>query len=284
MNVKNILVHYKTILKQNRFETYSLDVEVLLMRCTGFSKTEIYLNVDYELTDKQFMEFQKFFNKRLKKEPIAYIIGMCEFMGIDFFLNEHTLIPRPDTEILVEKAIEIINCNNVKSVLDIGTGSGAIAISIAKYCKECEVIGVDINDKAIEKAKYNATHNNITNVSFLESDIFSALTSENTEFKKFDMIISNPPYIRTSEIDELDENVKNYEPLLALDGGEDGLIFYREIVKNSKNYLKKGGHILFEIGYDQANCLFSILEQYEFKNINVLKDLAGLDRVVFANL
>lgn len=275
--IKNILIEYKKILKENNFDTYSLDVEVLLMEVTGFTKTQLYLNTEYVLKPKEYENFKNFFNRRLKNEPIAYIIGRCEFMGMDFWLNNHTLIPRPDTEILVEKAIEIINQNNFKNVLDIGTGSGAIAISLAKYCNT-SVTALDINDKALEMAKKNALLNKIENIDFIQSNIFENVNN------KYDVIVSNPPYIKTEDIKSLDENVKDYEPILALDGGKSGLIFYEEITNNAIKYLNKGGYLMFEIGYDQAQDVKSIMENNKFYNITILKDLSGLDRVIFANI
>lgn len=273
--INEIFLKYKNILKEQNFETYSLDVEVLLMNVTGFSKTQLYTNTEYLLSLEEFQKFQNFFDRRLKKEPIAYIIGMCEFMGLDFLLNNHTLIPRPDTEILVEKAIQIINEKNFKSGLDIGTGSGAIAISILKYCPNIQMTATDINKNAIFKAKENAEKNKVLDrISFIESGLFQNVT------EKFDIIISNPPYIKTNVIHQLNENVKNYEPKLALDGGEDGLIFYKKITSKANEYLAENGFIMYEIGYDQAEDVTQILIENNFTNIEVLKDLAGLDRVI----
>ncbi len=275
--IKDIFIEYKKILKENNFDTYSLDVEVLLMNVTGFSKTQLYLNTDYTLKTEEYEKFKKFFNRRLKNEPIAYIIEKCEFMGMDFLLNNHTLIPRPDTEILVEKAIEIINKNNFNNALDIGTGSGAIAISLAKYCN-INVTALDINNKAIEMAKKNASINKVKNIEFIQSDIFEKINN------KYDIIVSNPPYIKTEDIKTLEKNVKDYEPILALDGGKSGLIFYEKITNNAIKYLNKNGYLMFEIGYDQAKEVKNIMENNNFYNITVLKDLSGLDRVVFANI
>ena len=275
--IKDIFIEYKKILKENNFDTYSLDVEVLLMNVTGFSKTQLYLNTDYTLKTEEYEKFKKFFNRRLKNEPIAYIIEKCEFMGMNFLLNNHTLIPRPDTEILVEKAIEIINKNNFNNALDIGTGSGAIAISLAKYCN-INVTALDINDKAIEMAKKNANINKVKNIEFIQSDIFEKINN------KYDIIVSNPPYIKTQDIKTLEKNVKNYEPILALDGGKSGLIFYEKITNNAIKYLNKNGYLMFEIGYDQAEDVKNIMENNNFYNTTVLKDLSGLDRVVFANI
>lgn len=277
--IKEILIKYKSILKEKGFETYSLDCEILLMNVTGFNKINIYTNLDYELSDEQFKKFLKYFERRLKNEPIAYIIGKCEFMGIDFLLNEHTLIPRPDTEILVEKVISIINENKFKSVIDIGTGSGAIAISIAKYCEGIKVFALDINKGALLKAKENSSLNmTLDKISFIESDLF-----ENV-YDKFDIIVSNPPYIRTKDILLLDENVKEYEPTLALDGGEDGLIFYQRIIKDANNFLNTGGYLAFEIGHDQSKDVENLMKINGFLNINILKDLSGFDRVIFGNI
>ena len=277
--IKEILIKYKSILKEKGFETYSLDCEILLMNVTGFNKINIYTNLDYELSDEQFKKFLKYFERRLKNEPIAYIIGKCEFMGIDFLLNEHTLIPRSDTEILVEKVISIINENKFKSVIDIGTGSGAIAISIAKYCEGIKVFALDINKGALLKAKENSSLNmTLDKISFIESDLF-----ENV-YDKFDIIVSNPPYIRTKDILLLDENVKEYEPTLALDGGEDGLIFYQRIIKDANNFLNTGGYLAFEIGHDQSKDVENLMKINGFLNINILKDLSGFDRVIFGNI
>ncbi len=274
--IKDILIKYKKILKENNFETYCLDVEVLLMNVTNFNKTNLYLNTEYILKDEQFEKFENFFNRRLKNEPIAYIIGKCEFMGIDFLLNKHTLIPRGDTEILVEKAIEIIKENNFKNVIDIGTGSGAIAISLAKYCN-VNVDALDINIEALNMAKKNATLNNVK-VNFIQSNLFENVNN------KYDVIVSNPPYIKTDVIQTLEKNVKDYEPILALDGGKSGLDFYEKITNNVYKFLNNGGYLMFEIGYDQAEQVKKIMENNNFSNINILKDLAGLDRVIFGNI
>ncbi|WP_317367887.1 peptide chain release factor N(5)-glutamine methyltransferase [uncultured Tyzzerella sp.] len=275
--IKDMLIEYKKILKDNNFDTYYLDVEVLLMAVTNFNKTQLYLNSDYVLKEEEIKKFENFFNRRLKNEPIAYIIGKCEFMGMDFLLNNHTLIPRPDTEILVEKTIEIIKEYKFKTVLDIGTGSGAIAISLANYCN-INIDALDVNDKALDMAKKNAKLNNVKNINFIQSNIFENVTN------KYDIIVSNPPYIKTEIIKTLETNVKDYEPMLALDGGNSGLIFYEKITNNAFKYLNKNGYLLFEIGHDQAEEVKQIMEINNFCNITVLKDLSGLDRVVFGKI
>lgn len=275
IKIKEIFLKYKNILKEKNFETYSLDVEVLLMEVTGFSKPQLYINTEYVLSNEEFNKFEEFFIRRLKKEPIAYIIGKCEFMGLDFYLNNDTLIPRADTEILVEKAIETINKNNLKTGLDIGTGSGAIAISILKYCENMKMTAIDINENVILKAKENAEKNQVLDrILLIKSDLFENIC------EKFDIIVSNPPYIKTDVIEELEDNVKKYEPKRALDGGEDGLIFYKKITEKAKDYLNEKGYLIYEIGYDQAEDVKKIMIENNFENIKILKDFAGLDRVV----
>ena len=275
LKIKEIFLKYKNILKEKNFETYSLDIEVLLMEVTGFSKIKLYTNTEYCLKKEEFEKFEYFFKRRLKNEPIAYIIGKCEFMGLEFNLNSDTLIPRPDTEILVEKAIDIIKNKNLKKCLDIGTGSGAIAISIAKYCNEILMTAIDINENAILKATENAQKNGVLNkINFLKSNLFEKIN------EKYDIIVSNPPYIKTNLIEQLEENVKKYEPRRALDGGQSGLIFYEKITKNCKDFLNENAYIIYEIGHDQAEEVKKIMLENNFINIEILKDLAGLDRVI----
>lgn len=277
LTIKEIFLQYKPLLKLKNIETYSLDVDVFLMNVTGFSKADLYVKYDYKLTEEQFDLFKSFFKRRLKNEPVAYIIGMCEFMGLKFFLNKDTLIPRPDTEILVETAIDFIKKEKLLTGLDIGTGSGAIAVSILKYCQNVKMVACDINQNALDKAFENASYNNVLeNMEFVQSNIFENIN------QKFDFIISNPPYIKTDEIKKLSSNVKDFEPLIALDGHSDGLFFYNAIIKELHLYLKKGGYVFFEIGHDQADDVISILNSYNFSNITLLKDLSALDRVVFA--
>jgi release factor glutamine methyltransferase len=215
--------------------------------------------------------------KRSTKIPLQHITGKQEFMGLDFFVNEHTLIPRQDTEVLVETLIEEAKKYNEKrlNILDICTGSGCIGISIAHFFKESNVCAVDISEDALLVALKNKELNHVENINFLKSDLFSSLDNE-----KFDIIVSNPPYIRTMEIEKLMEEVKIHEPFIALDGKEDGLYFYREITKKSVKYLKDGSSLMYEIGFDQAKDVSDILVENGFKNIKVIKDLPGHDRVV----
>ncbi len=275
--VHDILTFGKSYLKSANIDSYSIDSEVLLMKALNFSKIQLFTKDNYVLSPKEKKLYFDLLEKRNQLMPVQYIVGTCEFMGLDFDVNSSTLIPRGDTEILVEYAIDMINQNNYKAILDIGTGSGAIAISIAKYCKNTKITAVDISTGALEMAKSNAEKNAVLDrIQFTESNLFENINS------KFDVIVSNPPYIRTDVIPTLMPQVKDYEPVTALDGGIDGLDFYKDIISNAKNYLNKKGMLIFEIGYNQSNDVSELLKQQNFSNIKTLKDLAGLDRVVTA--
>jgi len=275
--LKDVLKNAKLLLKNKGIDTYSIDSEVLLMHTIGFNKVELFTKDDYLLKDEEIKKYNELISKRILFEPVQYLTGKCEFMSIDFVVNKNTLIPRPDTEIVVENAIEFINKNNYKNIIDIGTGCGAIAISIAKYCSNTAVTAVDISEYALDTAKQNALNNNVYDkIKFVKSNIFSNIND------KYDVIISNPPYIESNIVQTLEPQVKNFEPIVALDGGKDGLYFYNKISNNAYKYIKNGGMIFFEIGYNQANSVFNILAKNNFKDIKIIKDLSDNNRVVFA--
>lgn len=240
---------------------------------------------EYELTDYEVNEYLKLISKRADKMPVQYILNNCEFMSLPFYVDENVLIPRPDTEILVEMAIDYfvdnVNSNNNNIAIEIGSGSGCIPISIAYYVKNINIISADISRNAIEISKRNAKTNNVEhNITFIESNLFDKIPDELKG--NIDAVISNPPYIESAELMELGDNVINYEPLNALDGGNDGICFYREIVKNSKEYLKANGALFFEIGYNQTESVTKLLEGNNFEVINIMKDLSGINRAVYA--
>ena len=207
---------------------------------------------------------------------MAYITGSKEFMGLDFKVNEHTLIPRPETELLVEHITRVYKEKPSLSILEIGVGCGCISIAIAKELKNANIIGVDISEKALDVAKENLIKHEVEDrVKFIFSDLL--LSVENMDF---DIIVSNPPYIRTKDLDNLQKDITMYEPLKALDGGEDGLYFYRKIIRESASHLNRKGLLILEIGHDQAEDVMKIMEDNEYYGIRTFKDLAGLDRVV----
>lgn len=251
------------------------DAWMLLEMAAKIDRNYYYMHMDDEITKEQLEEYEWVLKKRSEHIPLQYIVGETEFMGLPFKVNSSVLIPRQDTETLVEEALKVAKPG--MKVLDMCTGSGCIIISILHYGKELEGYASDISRHAINVAKENAKLNHIA-ISFQTGDLFDHIKG------KYDMIVSNPPYIRTEEITKLMPEVQNFEPFDALDGKEDGLFFYRRIVEQAGDYLNPGGHLLFEIGYDQGQDVSELMEQAGFKNVRVIKDLAGNDRVVTGGL
>lgn len=272
MNVKEAVQEVRKKLAESNTDTPLLDAQLIVGNAAGMTRVQILTYPDKELNENEICKINEMCSERIKHKPMQYILGVCEFMGLDFKVNSHTLIPRGDTEILVERAIEIVKKNTYNSVLDIGTGSGAIAVSIAKYTNT-HVDAVDISEGALKTAIENGSNNGV-NVNFFKSDLFSEVN------EKYDIILSNPPYIEKDVIETLEPDVKDYEPLSALDGGNDGLDFYRRIINDIDSYINKNGCVIFEIGYNQGDKVSKLLSEKGFENISVEKDLSGLDRVV----
>lgn len=247
------------------------------------------------LQDNNCESYFQLIERRAAGEPLQYITGSQEFMGFPFNVCPDVLIPRHDTETMVEDAVELINkgtlrgeeyvkAQALKDVLDLCCGSGAIGISIAKLCEKTKVTCSDISEEALKVAEQNAQVNGAKSVKFEKSDMFSAFNGKLGK-KKFDFIISNPPYIQSSVIPTLQREVRDYEPMMALDGGEDGLDFYRRIAAEAAGYLHKDGIIMMEIGFDQGEAVTGLLEKTgAFTKIKCLKDLAGKDRIVVGSL
>lgn len=274
-------IGYET-LKLSDIDSYAIDCELLLGKSIKRDRLYILLNRDKKVDYEQAKEFYKFIKLRENKMPVKYILGECEFMGLVFFIKQGVLIPRPDTEILVEKAIDEIKKSASKNICDVCCGSGAIGISIARYIQDIKVTCSDISDIACEVTDKNIKKLSVEKkVEIVKSDLLSKFIDEN---KKFDIIISNPPYIRGDVIPTLMEDVKKYEPYEALYGGEDGLDFYRKITEQSVKLLSNNGILMFEIGYDQKDAVKDILVKNGFKKIESLKDLAGRDRIVQGKL
>lgn len=261
-----------TVLEQADIENAKGDAWTLLEHLTHITKTKYYLNIHQEIEQELQQQYQSLIQKRASHIPLQYLTGEQEFMGLKFLVNEHVLIPRQDTEVLVELLLERITGN--ENILDMCTGSGCIAISLAKIKGLQNVTAVDISASALEVAKKNAKLQEVPEIQWVCSNLFEKI--EGT----FDVIVSNPPYIASKELEELMPEVKHYEPLHALDGKEDGLYFYRKITKAAGRYLAIGGILAYEIGYDQAESVGQIMEEMGFCNIEIYPDLAGLDRVV----
>ena len=249
------------------------DAWLLLTMACKIDHTYYYMHIDEEMPEELQHEFEVLIKKRAERVPLQYITGEQEFMGMTFHVNSNVLIPRQDTETLVEEALKVVKPG--MKVLDMCTGSGCVLISILKNVHGTGGYGYDISKQAINVAKENAKLNDVPAI-FERSNLFEDVADET-----FDVIVSNPPYIRTAVIEELKEEVRCHDPVLALDGKEDGLYFYRKLIEQSPMYLKKGGMLYFEIGHDQGQDVKCLMEKAGFEDVMVKKDLAGLDRVVF---
>ena len=278
MTIKQTLAKGMIILKSNNIDSPKLKARLLLQYV--LKKTRQYLIVydNEEVGKKEQWEYFVNIDKLAKVVPLQHITHTQEFMKMDFYVDENVLIPRPDTEILVEEVINIAKRIDKPQILDLCTGSGAIAISIAKNVQNAEVYAIDISEKALDIASKNAQRLE-ANVKFIKSDLF-----KNLKNMKFDIIVSNPPYIKKEDIKFLSEDVKK-EPQIALDGGYDGLDFYRKISKQAIDYLKFGSFLCFEIGYDQKEEVTEIIEKLEhYKGTYCKKDLCGNDRIIITQV
>lgn len=263
------------ILKQKGIQSTVLDTQLLLAHFLGKDKLFVLTNPDYEV--KEYDGFLALVHRRAAYEPMQYILGEAEFMSLPFRVNRHTLVPRPDTEVLVEAVIQEIG-DKATSFLDIGTGSGCIAVSITKYCKNARGTALDISAEALTVARDNAVRNGVEErLSFLQRDILREPVEG-----RFDYIVSNPPYIETEVIPTLMQDVRNYEPYTALWGGDDGLDFYRRIAYMGKELLKPDGLLAFEVGHTQSGAVTEILKKDGYKDVSVRNDLANIPRVVTA--
>lgn len=278
--VRELLNEANTILKNAKIETYILDANLLLAYVLKKDKLWLMTNSFERISEEKEKEFLELVRKRESKYPMGYILEETEFMGIDFTVKEGVLIPRGDTEVLVEQVLKNIDEDESLEICDLCCGSGAIGLSLAIFRKDIKVDLLDIDKKPELVTKINIEKLDLSNrAKFIHSDLFKSV-----EDKKYDIIVSNPPYIREEVIDTLMEDVKNYEPHLALSGGEDGLVFYRKIIKDSVNLLKGKKILAFEIGHDQGEDVSNLMKESGFENIHVIKDLAGLDRVVIGKL
>ncbi len=261
-------------LKNSGNDNPYFEAHLILRRVLGLSPIDLVLKKNTEIEEEKRLKIEEYTNRRTKKEPLQYILQSQEFLGLDFYVDENVLIPRQDTEVLVEHILEHFGGNGINAI-DFGTGSGCIAVSIAKMNKKAFVKAVDISEGALSVAKRNAELNGVSDrISFERADIFSYDT-----YGKYNLIVSNPPYIRSAEIEGLQEDVKDYEPVGALDGGESGLLYYERIVSFAPKLLCEDAMLAFEVGYDQAEKVKKMLEG-NFKDIKIIKDLCGVDRVV----
>jgi len=278
MLVSELIYKGSRFLKKNNIPSYMLDVELILSNSLNMSREKLLLSDDFKVKDKIILNFNKLIARRIKKEPIAYIFKKKEFWSHDFLVDKNTLIPRPETELLIESLVKIYKNKNV-FILDIGTGSGCIILSILNELKKSQGIGIDISKKAIEVAEKNALNFNVRGrIKFLKRSLgtFNGY--------KFDLIVSNPPYICSHEIKNLSDDIKKYEPRLALDGGNDGLDVIKKIIYKSKSILKRKGLLALEIGYGQYRKVSQILKLHGFKDRILIKDYQNNIRCIMATL
>ena len=274
--MKNIYTELKRgskILKENYINSYRLDSELLLSKALNKKREYLFLNSKETISDNSIDKFQNLINRRKNNEPVAYILNYKEFWKNNFYVNKNVLIPRPDTEILVEQVIKLYSREQKLSILDIGTGSGCIIISILKERQKFSGSAIDISKKALNIAKYNAKIHHLNNrIKFYKSSV------DNFFKHKYDLIISNPPYISSLKLKYLEKDILGFEPIQALEGGMNGFNIIRKIIKQSFLLLKKGGKLILEIGFDQKFEMLKLLKRYGFFVNKTVKDYGGRDR------
>ncbi|SHJ26548.1 peptide chain release factor N(5)-glutamine methyltransferase [Hespellia stercorisuis] len=276
MTLKELYEQGSAILAEAGIAEAGLDAWYLLEFVTKISRAMYYVHAGDAVCEEKQIRYQELVQKRAGYIPLQHLTGEQEFMGLPFFVDSHVLIPRQDTENLVECACGLLQDH--MSVLDLCTGSGCILLSMEHFAREKKLqgfagAGADVSKEALAVAEKNGDRLE-TDVTWIESDLFEKIEG------KFDLIVSNPPYIRTSEIPKLQREVKDHDPMLALDGKDDGLYFYRRIIRESVAYIRPGGHLLFEIGFDQGAQVSALMREAGYSSVMVKKDLAGLDRVV----
>ena len=277
MNYEQVLANATKILKSASIKSSKLDCEVLLSNVLKINREKMLVNLNKKINHQDYINFNKLINRRAKNEPVAYIVGYKEFWNKKFKVNSDVLIPRPDTEILVEEVIKLIKINSSLNILDIGTGTGCVILSVLNERKKCYGIGLDISKKAINIAKHNAKIQQIKNrIKFINSSIDKFYVG------KYDLIISNPPYIKSGDIKNLDKDVSFYEPEIALNGGYDGYSKIREIIYRSSVLIKEKGKLFLEIGYNQKSEVIRILNCNKFYINKVVKDLGKNNRCIIS--
>lgn len=263
-------------LKNCGIDDAEIESEIIICDCLGIDKTILYRD-NPVLSDEDVKKMDENTGRRIKREPLQYILGYVEFYGLKIKVGKGVLIPRPETELMAEEVIKKSKVQSPKfKVLDLCTGSGCLALAIAKSFPEAEVYGTDISRQAIQYASENAKINNITNAGFFKGSLFNPVA----QFAPFDIVVSNPPYIRSGDIPSLQPEVRDWEPRNALDGGDDGLYYYKEILKAAKRYIKQGTLIFLEAGEGQAGVIEMIACDKGYRDIRIVKDYAGIERIV----
>ena len=274
-NIENIIKNAGYVLKKQNIPSYNLDAEILLAKVLKKKREYLITNLKKKINDRELAEFNKLLRRRELREPIAYITKKKDFWKNSFFVEKNVLIPRPDTEIVMNEILKIFKFKERLNVLEVGTGTGCIILSLLKEKKNFKGVGIDIDQKCIDISRKNAINLNLDNrIKFYKCNV------DNFNLGKYDLIISNPPYIKKTFLRYLDKDILNFEPKLALDGGLDGLSKIRKIVLKSSSLLKINGKLILEIGFDQKDKVKKILNENSFYVDDIKKDLAGNDRCV----
>ena len=275
MNIQSVIIKGTNILKNKSINSAKLDSEILLASVIDKDRKYLILNNDQNIKEKNLIHFQKLINKRSFREPIAYLTNKKHFWNYKFFVTKDTLIPRPDTELIVEQILKLTKSKTKMKILDIGVGSGCILLTILKERKNFYGVGVDISKKCLNISKINAKNLEVSSrVKFFKSDV------DKFDLGKYDLIVSNPPYIKKLSLKYLEKDVVNFEPKLALDGGLDGLSEIRKVITKSSELIKKNGKFILEIGFDQKNKVINLLKDKGFYINSISKDLAKNDRCI----
>ena len=274
-NIFNILQQATEFLKSNNIKEAQLDAEILLCGILEVSRSKLYILRRELITEEQYKKYKEYLNRRITREPVDYILGNSEFMGLNFNVNSNVLIPRQETELIVEHANKFIKETKAKNILDLCTGSGCVAVSLAYYNDNVSVVASDVSEAALEVAKSNALINNVSEkIKFIKSDMFNNIIDE-----KFDIIISNPPYVKNDEYKGLEKEIF-FEPKIAFLADDDGLTFYRIIAQKAKQYLNKKGMLLLELNSNISSKVADLFN--DFNSVSIVKDYSGLDRILIA--
>jgi release factor glutamine methyltransferase len=275
MNIKTAIIEGKNRLKEKSIVSAQLDSEILMAEALGQDRKYIILNSDKNLKEENLIYFQKLINKRSLRKPIAYLINKKYFWNYEFYVTNDTLIPRPDTELIIEQILKITKFKSIMNILDIGVGSGCILLTILKERKNFYGTGIDISKKCLNISKINANNLKLnTRTKFYKTNV------DKFALGKYDLIVSNPPYINKNNLKYLEKDVINFEPRIALDGGLDGLSELRKVIKKSSELIKKNGKFILEIGFNQKNKVINLLKKEGFYINSTLKDLAKNDRCI----
>jgi len=276
VSVQDLLAKATHLLGQVGVETPLLDAEVMLSEAMGVSRTHLLAHPDCHPSASDVRRFQRWLNKRVKRVPLAYVVGHKEFYGLDFEIRRGVLIPRPETELLVDRTIQVLKGARSPVIAEIGVGSGAVAVACALSIRDARIYATDVSPVAVRMARLNAKRHGVSErVRVMQGDLFEPLAN-----LAFDAVVSNPPYVPTSEIATLQPEIRNYEPREALDGGTDGMACLHRIILEARRYIKPGGFLILEVGNGQAGAIASLMKQHGYIAVQVNRDYAGVERVV----